>query len=104
MENRINAEMRKRINEEDTLKDVNRHMKAVENAVEHIAFVRRMAEVSGTNMEEFDKRLDELCSKYHAMYADMNEMQLALHGLADIIKSGRGEEFMKELFASVGDE
>lgn len=104
MEDRINAEMRKRINEEDTLKDVNRHMKAVENAVEHIAFVRRMAEVSGTNMEEFDKRLDELCSKYHAMYADMNEMQLALHGLADIIKSGRGEEFMKELFASVGDE
>lgn len=104
MENRINAEMRKRINEEDTLKDVNRHMKVVENAVEHIAFVRRMAEISGTNMEEFDKRLDELCSKYHAMYADMNEMQLALHGIADIIKSGRGEEFMKELFASVGDE
>ena len=104
MEDRINAEMRKRINEEDALKDVNRHMKAVETAVEHIAFVRRMAETSGTNMEEFDKRLDELCSKYHAMYADMNEIQLALHGLADIIKSGRGEEFMKELFTSVGDE
>ena len=73
------------------------HIKAVETAVEHIAFVRRMAETMDEDMEEFDRRLDELCTKYHNKYAEMDEFALALKGLADIIKSGHGNEFLADL-------
>jgi hypothetical protein len=73
------------------------HIKAVEPAVEHIAFIRRLLEVMGEDADEFDKGLDELCIKYHDKYAEMDEFALAIKGLADIIKSGHCEEFLADL-------
>lgn len=79
---------------------VREHIKAVETAVEHIAFVRRMAETVGVDMEEFDKELDKLCTKYHDMYAGMGELELALKGMIDIVKAGKGKELMADLFGT----
>lgn len=73
------------------------YIKAIEPAVEHIAFIRRMTETMDEDMEEFDKQLDALCTKYHDKYAEMDEFALALKGLADIIKSGKGNEFLADL-------
>lgn len=85
------------------VKEVDRHIKALESAVEHIAFVRRSAEVVGVDMEEFDKRLDTLCTKYHDRYAEKNEIELALMAMAEIIKSGHGDELIEDIAKSLAD-
>lgn len=85
------------------VKEVDRHIKAVEGAVEHIAFVRRSAELAGLDMEEFDKKLDALCTKYHDRYAEKNEIELALTAMAEIIKSGHGDELIEDLAKSLSD-
>lgn len=79
---------------------------AVESAVEHIAEIRRMAELQGdVCMEDLDKGLNELCDKYHERYSKMSGMAIALHGMAKIIASGDGEEFLEQLMESMeGDE
>lgn len=66
---------------------------ACESAVERIAHVRRMAEISGANMEEFDERLNKLCSEKHEKYANMGEVELAIYGLKMIIEAGNFQDF-----------
>lgn len=75
----------------------NAHIKAIEPAVEHIAFVRRMAETVDEDMDEFDRELDALCTKYHDKYAKMSELELTIKGFADIVRSGKGDELMADL-------
>lgn len=69
------------------------HIGACEGAVERIAHVRRMAEVSGADMEEFDERLNKLCSEKHEKYANMSDVELAIYGLKMIIEAGNFEDF-----------
>lgn len=73
------------------------HMKAIETQVEMIAHVRRIAEVDGLDMEEFDKRLNALCDKYHEKFAKMDELGLALHGFSVIVKAGLGDKLISEM-------
>lgn len=73
------------------------HMKAVETEVEMIAHIRRVAEVDGLDMEEFDKRLNALCDKYHEKFAKMDELGLALHGFSVIVKAGFGDKLISEM-------
>lgn len=80
-----------------------RYIEAIEHSIDHIAFARRMGELNDLDMEEFDKRIDGLCTKYHNMYAEMDETQLVLHGFADIIRAGKGEELFENLMNSMKD-
>lgn len=77
-----------------TLED---HIKAIEKPIEVIAHVRRMAEVSGEDMEKFDTRLNELCAEKHEMFAKMGDTALALYGLKIILNAGRGEELFEDI-------
>lgn len=77
--------------------DMSDHIKAVDTAVDHIAFVRRITEISGEDVEQFDKELDALCTKYHEKYAEMDEFGLAIKGLMDIVKMGKGEDLLDDL-------
>lgn len=77
-----------------TLED---HIKAIEKPIEVIAHVRRMAEFDGEDMEQFDARLNELCAEKHEMFANMDEMALALYGLKIILNAGRGEELFEDI-------
>lgn len=76
---------------------IEKHMKAIESAIDHIAYVRRMAEVEGHDMEEFDAEMNKLCDKHHNKYAPMGEIALALKGMADILQSDRAEEFIEQM-------
>lgn len=73
------------------------HMKALEKPVEIIAHIRRMAELDGADMEEFDERLNELCAKKHEMFAKMGDVEIALYGLKMIFDAGAGEKLAEAL-------
>lgn len=73
------------------------HMKAIERHVEMIANIRRMAEVDELDMEEFDKRLNALCDKYHEKFAKMDELGLALHGFSVIVQAGLGDKLISDI-------
>lgn len=75
----------------------NDHIRAAEEAIDHIAFIRKMAEVDGHDMDKFDDEINKLCDKYHSKYAGMNEMQVALHGLAELLRSGHGDDIIDRL-------
>ena len=85
------------------MSEMEKYIKAIAPAIDHIAFTRRMGELNGFDMEEFDKRIDELCTKYHNLYGDMNEMQIALHGITEVIRAGKGEELFEDLMNSMKD-
>lgn len=74
------------------------HIKVLEKPIEVIAHIRRMAEIDGVDMEEFDTKLNALCAKKHEKFANMGEGELALYALKVIFDAGRGEELAKELF------
>lgn len=76
---------------------IEKHLGAIENAIEHIAYVRRMAETDGHDMEVFDAEVNKLCDKYAKKYEGMSELQLALHGVAEILKSDRAEDFIRDV-------
>ena len=73
------------------------HMKAIERHVEMIANIRRIAEVDELDMEEFDKRLNALCDKYHEKFAKMDELGLALHGFSVIVQAGLGDKLISDI-------
>lgn len=77
-----------------TLED---HIKAIEKPIEVIAHVRRMAEVSGEDMEKFDEMLNDLCNEKHEMFAKMGDTALTLYGLKIILNAGRGEELLEDI-------
>lgn len=76
---------------------IERHLGAIESAIEHIAYIRRMAETDGHDMELFDAEVNKLCDKYARKFEAMNELQLALHGVAEVLKSNRAEEFIRDI-------
>ena len=59
--------------------------KAVENSVKMIALARRVCEIAGESVEDFDKELNELCDEWHKTFADMNAADLARFMLTDLI-------------------
>lgn len=73
------------------------HMSGIETAVDHIAYIRRMAEVEGHDMEEFDAEMNKVCKRYHEKYAKMDKLRLMLKGMADILRSEHAEEFIADL-------
>lgn len=73
------------------------HIEAVEGAIDHIAYVRRMAETEGHNVEDFDAEVNRICTECHEKYAGMGKVQLAFHGMAEILKSDRADEFIAGL-------
>lgn len=79
------------------------HIKALEDAIDHIAFIRRIAEASDVDMEEFDRQLNALCDKCGSKYANMNDKQLAIHGIMEIIELG-GNDTIMEMFADKESE
>lgn len=79
-------------------------IKGLGSAVEAIAHVRRMAEESDLDMEEFDRKLDALCTEKHKKFAEMDETALAIYGLEIIFKAGKGEEVLGKLFRGDDNE
>ena len=74
------------------------HIKGLEKPVEVIAHVRRMAELNGTDMEEFDAKLNDLCAKKHEMFAKMDELEVAMYGLKVVLEAGKGRELFEHIF------
>lgn len=79
------------------------YLSGIKNAIDHIAFIRRMAETDGCDMQYIDEKMNEMCSESHDKYAGMNEAQLVIAGLTDVIKSGGIDEFIK-MMADDGEE
>lgn len=78
-----------------------KRIKAITHAIDHIAFVRRMTEVDGYDISLFDAEVDRLCTEYHDKYAKMDEIHLMIHGIAEILKSDKAEEFVMTLEESL---
>ena len=76
---------------------IEKHLEAVEEAIDHIAYISRMAEEAGHDMEFFDAEMNKLCDAYHEKYAKMDKLQLMLHGLAEILKSDYSDEVIEKL-------
>lgn len=83
--------------EERRIVPLEAHLGAVEEAIDHIAYIRRMAEEEGHDMDKFDAEMNKLCDAYHEKYAKMDKLQLMLHGLAEILKSDYSDEVIEKL-------
>ncbi len=83
--------------------EVKKYIEAFDSTIEHLAFMRRMAEIEGHDMVYLDEKINELCTKWHDKYAEMSRVQLAVKGMMDIIKAGRGDDLLKDLF-DMGEE
>lgn len=83
---------------------VDDHIKSLDRAVEAIAHVRRMVERSDLDVEEFDRKLDALCTEKHKKFAEMNDTALTFYGLEVVIKAGKGKELFEALFRGDGEE
>lgn len=83
---------------------VDDHIRSVDRAVEAIAHVRRMAEQSDLNMEEFDRKLDALCTEKHRKFAEMDDFALAIYGLDVVLKAGMGRQLFEDLFRGDDNE
>jgi hypothetical protein len=82
---------------EKKITPIEMHLGAVEEAIDHIAYIRRMAEEEGHDMDKFDAEMNRLCDAYHEKYAKMDKVQLMLHGLAEILKSDHSDEVIEKL-------
>ena len=78
--------------------NIENYIKGFDSTIEHLAFMRRMAECEGHDMVYLDEKINELCTKWHNKYAEMSQAQLAVKGMIDIIKAGHGEDLMRDLF------
>ena len=78
--------------------NIENYIKGFDSIIEHLAFIRRMAECEGQDMVYLDGKINELCTKWHNKYAEMSQTQLAVKGMMDIIKAGRGEDLLRDLF------
>ena len=83
---------------------VDDHIRSLDRAVEAIAHVRRMVEQSDLDMEEFDRKLDALCTEKHRKFAEMDDTELAIYGLGVILKAGMGRQLFEDLFRGDGNE
>ena len=73
------------------------YIKTFEDAIEHLAFARRMAELDGCDMTYLDEKINELCTKWHNKYAEMSQAQLTLKGVVDVVEAGYGEDLLRDL-------
>lgn len=78
----------------NTIKD---YMRSIDRAVETIAYIRRMAESDGLDMDEFDKALNDLCQKKHGIFAKMDKIAMGVYGVRIIIEAGKGREFLEKM-------
>lgn len=82
---------------EERITPIEMYLGALEEAIDHIAYIRRMAEVDGHDMDKFDAEMNRLCDASHEKYAKMDRLQLMLHGLAEILKSDNSDEVIEKL-------
>ena len=75
----------------------------IDNSCKDIAQARRMSEIEGIDLEEFDKHLNECCTKWAKHYEDMDPTILLLEGLHEIFEAGKGREFMEDLMKKIGE-
>ena len=61
--------------------------KAVDNSVKMIALARKVCEMAGEDVEEFDKELNEMCNKWHDKFSKMSTVDLANFMVTDLINS-----------------
>lgn len=61
--------------------------KAVDNSVKMIALARKVCEIAGEDVEEFDKELNEMCDRWHKKFAEMNAADLGRFMVTDLINS-----------------
>lgn len=61
--------------------------KAVDNSVKMIALARKVCEMAGEDVEEFDRELNELCNKWHDKFSKMSTVDLANFMVTDLINS-----------------
>ena len=76
--------------------------KMVDRTCKDIAQARRMAEIEGLDVEEFDAHLNECCTKWADYYKDMSELKLALEGPIEIVAAGHGEDLIESLSDKLG--
>lgn len=70
-----------------------------------IAQARRISEIEGIDVEEFDEYLNACCTKWAEYYQNMSPAKLALDAIREIITAGDGEDFMNSLINDIwGDE
>ena len=77
--------------------------KFINNTCKGIAQVRRISEIEGIDVEEFDKHLNERCTFWAEHYKDMDPIRLMFEGLSEIFEAGRGREFMDDLMKKIGE-
>ena len=75
----------------------------IDNTCKDIAQARRMSEIEGIDVEEFDKHLNERCTFWAEHYKDMDPIRLMFEGLSEIFEAGRGREFMDDLMKKIGE-
>lgn len=71
--------------------NIEEYLRTIKTAVDHIAFVRRLAEMDGHDVAYIDEQMNKMCEKYHAMYAEMTEPELAAKAMIDMIALERME-------------
>lgn len=74
----------------------------IDDTCKDIAQARRMSEIEGIDVEEFDVHLNECCTKWAEYYRNMSPIKLALDGIKDIIAAGHGEDLMNDLIEKIG--
>lgn len=84
--------------------DAKSYVDAMSRAIEHVAFLRRMAELSDVDMVELDGCIDKACAEAHEKFEAMGHVEIAVYGLMDIIKSGHGEELVRDILGSLEGE
>lgn len=75
----------------------------IDHSCKDIAQARRMSEIEGIDVEEFDKHLNECCTKWAKHYEDMDPIRLMFEGLNDIFAAGQGQDFMEDLMKKLGE-
>lgn len=65
----------------------------IDSRVKDIAFNRRVAEMlMGEPSEKYDACLNEMCDKWHKVFADMNRAELMKYMLEDLLDTIKGGE------------
>ena len=80
------------------------YMDALNKCIENMAFMRQMAISDGYDAEIIDHEINKLCAKWHNKYDGMSQLQLALHGMGQILQSNHAEDFLDKMFEELGGD
>jgi predicted nucleic acid-binding protein len=58
--------------------------KHIESQIKDIAMNRRLVEVDGGDVDEFDRKMNEWCDKYHDYFKDMSLTDILAYMLAEV--------------------